>query len=57
MKAGRVDPGSARLLARLQKYREQPDYGIVTIFTNDDVEQDLREIDRFLQTVRPRLDA
>lgn len=55
VKAGKVDAGSAKLLARLQKYREQSDYGIVTIFTKEDVEQELREIDRFLQSVRPYL--
>ena len=53
--AGKVDAGSAKLLARLQKYREQSDYGIVTIFTKDDVEQELREIERFLQAVRKDL--
>ena len=55
VKAGKVDTGSAKLLARLQKYREQSDYGIVTIFTRDDVEQELLEIERFLQAVRKHL--
>ncbi len=55
VKSGRVDPSSAKLLARLQKYREQSDYGLVTAFTRKDVEQELAEIDLFLQTIQPRL--
>lgn len=57
VRSGRVDPSSAKLLARLQKYREQSDYGLVTVFTRKDVEQELAEIGRFLQTIQPHLTA
>lgn len=52
VKAGRVDSGSAKLLARLQKYREQSDYGLVTVFTKEDVEQELSEVERFVQSIQ-----
>jgi len=52
VKAGRVDSGSAKLLARLQKYREQSDYGLVTVFTKGDVEQELSEVERFVQSIQ-----
>ncbi|MEW6681317.1 MAG: HEPN domain-containing protein [Nitrospirota bacterium] len=55
VKPGKVDAASAKLLARLQKYREQSDYGTVTIFTKDDVEQELREVERFIATAQPYL--
>ena len=52
VKAGRVDRGSAKLLARLQKYREQSDYGLVTVFTKEDVGQELAEVERFVQSIQ-----
>ena len=52
VKAGRVDSGSAKLLARLQKYREQSDYGLVTVFTKEDVGQELSEVERFVQSIQ-----
>ena len=52
VKAGRVDSGSAKLLARLQKYREQSDYGLVTVFTKGDVEQELSEVERFVRSIQ-----
>lgn len=52
VKPGKIDTASAKLLARLQKYREQSDYGTVTLFTKDDVEQELKEVDRFIQYTR-----
>lgn len=55
VKPGRVDPSSAKLLARLQKYREQSDYGLVTAFSRKDVEDELAEIDRFLKAVQADL--
>lgn len=55
VRAGKVDIGSAKLLARLQKYREQSDYGLVTVFTKEDVEQELAEVDRFIQSIQDYL--
>lgn len=55
VKAGKVDVKSAKLLARLQKYREQSDYGLVTIFTKEDVEQELAEVNTFLQDIQEYL--
>lgn len=52
VKPGKVEGASAKLFARLQKYREQSDYGTVTLFTKDDVEQELKEVDRFIQHIR-----
>jgi uncharacterized protein (UPF0332 family) len=50
-----VDAKSAKLLARLQKYRERSDYGLVTFFTKEDVEQELAEVDSFLQSIQDYL--
>lgn len=45
----------AKLLARLQKYRERSDYGLVTVFTKEDVEAELKEVDAFLQHIQDYL--
>ena len=55
VKAGKVDVKSPKLLARLQKYRERSDYGLVTFFTKEDVEQELAEVDSFLQSIQDYL--
>lgn len=52
VKTGKVDIKSAKLLARLQKYRERSDYGLVTLFTKEDVELELAEIEHFLQDIQ-----
>ena len=52
VRAGKVDIGSAKLLARLQKYREQSDYGLVSVFTKEDVGQELSEVERFVQSIQ-----
>lgn len=51
VKSGKVSVKSAKLLARLQKYRESSDYGLVTVFTKEDLEEELVEVDQFLQSI------
>lgn len=55
VKTGKVDVKSAKLLARLQKYRERSDYGLVTVFNKEDVEQELAEVESFLQGIQDHL--
>lgn len=52
VKSGKVDIKSAKLLARLQKYRERSDYGLVTVFTKEDLEQELKEVEEFLADIQ-----
>lgn len=55
VKTGKADVNSAKLLARLQKYRERSDYGLITVFTKEDVEQELGEVESFLQSIQSYL--
>lgn len=52
VKAGKVDASGAKLLARLQKYRERSDYGLVTVFNKEDVTEEMKEVDRFLKSIQ-----
>ena len=52
VKAGKVDIKSAKLLARLQKYCEISDYGLVSVFSRGDVEKELTEVEHFLNSIQ-----
>lgn len=55
IRTGKVDVRYAKLLARLQTYRERSDYGLVTYFSKEDVELELTEVDQFLKGIRDLL--
>ncbi len=52
VKAGKVDIKSAKLLARLQKYCEISDYGLVSVFSREDVEEELTEVEHFINSIQ-----
>src|SRR3972149_1338446 len=52
VKAGKVDIKSAKLLARLQKYCERSDYGLVSVFSTEDVEEELTEVEHFINSIQ-----
>ena len=57
VKTGRLDPGDARLLARLQKYRIEADYSTAFVVTRDALEEDLTACGEFLTRVRSLMAA
>ena len=52
VKSGKVDIKSAKLLARLQKYCERSDYGLVSVFSTEDVEEELTEVEHFINSIQ-----
>ena len=48
VKTGRLDPGDARLFARIQKYRLEADYGRDFVLTVDALTEDLALCESFL---------
>lgn len=57
VKTGRLDPGDARLFARLQKYRIEADYSTGFVVTRDALEEDLTACEGFLTRVRSLIAA
>lgn len=52
VKTGRLDPGDARLFARLQKYRIEADYSAQFVVTRDAIEEDVAACRAFIERVR-----
>lgn len=52
VKTGRLDPGDARLFARLQKYRVEADYSVDFVLTPDALEEDIAACRAFVGRVR-----
>ena len=52
VKPGRLDPGDARLFARLQKYRIEADYSTAFVVTRDALAEDLAACEEFLARIR-----
>jgi uncharacterized protein (UPF0332 family) len=52
VKTDRLDPGDARLFARLQKYRVEADYSTAFVLTKDALEEDLMACRGFVDRVR-----
>jgi hypothetical protein len=48
-------PAWSRLLARLQKYREQADYDTACVFTVDDVREEMKEAGEFIVLMKKHL--
>ncbi len=52
VKTGRLDPGDARLFARLQKYRIEADYSAEFVVTRDAIEEDVAACRAFIERAR-----
>ena len=52
VKTGRLDPGDARLFARLQKYRIEADYSAEFVATRDAIEEDVAACRAFIERAR-----
>ena len=57
VKAGRFEPGASRLLARLQKYREEADYSRAFVVDADGAREELEAARAFVETVRGEMAA
>jgi uncharacterized protein (UPF0332 family) len=55
VKTGRLEPELARLLARMQRDREDADYEMSAVFTDSMAEQAIGDAERFLAAVRTLL--
>lgn len=51
VKTGVIEPAYSQSLARTAKYREEADYRHNMVFTKDQVDQSIREVEQFLQRI------
>jgi len=57
VRSGRFAPSSAQLLSKLMKYREEADYACLFVFTRDDLDALLAEVDDLVRRVDSYLAA
>ena len=57
VKTARFNPGASRLLARLQKYREEADYSHAFVVDADGAREELDAARTFVETVRGQMAA
>ena len=57
VKTARVEPGASRLLARLQKYREEADYSRAFVVDADGAREELEAARAFVETIRRQMKA
>ena len=57
VKSGRFEPGASRLLARLQKYREEADYSRAFVVDADGAREELEAAHAFVEAVRGQMGA
>ena len=57
VKSARFEAGTSRLMARLQKYREEADYSRAFVIDADGVREELEAARAFVETVRAQLAA
>ena len=57
VKTARVEPGASRLLARLQKYREEADYSRAFVVDADGAREELEAARAFVGTIRGQIAA
>ena len=57
VKAGRFEPGASRLLARLQKYREEADCSTAFVVDADGAREEIDAARSFVETVRGQTDT
>ena len=55
VKTSRFEPGASRLLARLQKYREEADYSRAIVVDADGAREELEAARNFVDTVRAQM--
>ena len=55
VKSARFEPGTSRLMARLQKYREEADYSRAFVIDADGAREELEAARAFVETVRPQV--
>jgi uncharacterized protein (UPF0332 family) len=55
VRPGLIDVKYARLVSRLQKYREQSDYDPAAVFTKEDVETEFQNTLEFSRTIKASL--
>ena len=55
VKPGRFEPAASRLLARLQKYREEADYSRAFVVDADGAREEIEAARSFVETVRVQL--
>ena len=57
VKNARFEPGASRLLARLQKYREEADYSPAFVVDADGAREELEAARAFVETIRGLMKA
>ena len=57
VKTTRFEPGASRLLAKLQKYREEADYSRAFVVDGDGAREELEAARAFVETVRGQMKA
>ena len=57
VKSGRFEPSASRLLARLQKYREEADYSPAFVVDADGAREELDAARAFVEAVRGQMGA
>ena len=57
VRTARFEPAASRLLARLQKYREEADYSRVFVVDADGAREELEAARAFVETVRGQMKA
>ena len=57
VKSGRFEPGASRLLARLQKYREEADCSRAFVVDADGAREELEAARAFVESVREQMGA
>ena len=57
VRSGRFEPGASRLLARLQKYREEADYSRAFVVDADGAREELEAARAFVEAVRGQMGA
>ena len=55
VKSARFEPGTSRLMARLQKYREEADYSRAFVIDADGAREELEAARTFVETVRSQV--
>lgn len=57
VKSARFEPGASRLMARLQKYREEADYSRAFVIDTVGAREELEAAQAFVETVRAQMAA
>ena len=55
IKEGKIEGRFGKLFSRLQKYREQSDYDPAVIFTKEEVDEELKQAEKFSRVIKEHL--